>query len=119
MASTDNNNKRGRGPPSKAEQIQNKIARMEGSLEDAILKGNQKIVDNYANYLNVIHKAAMGEGNVSPTNQISCAKVLIEKCEAILDEKDKDSEGSSNEVSNHTTITPTASLISLEAVKEA
>lgn len=108
-----------RGPPSKEVQIKNKIERMEGSLEDAILKGNQKIVDNYAKYLDVIHKAAMGEGNVSPTNQISCAKVLIEKCEDILKDKESDSEGASSEQGNSTPVTQTASLISLTAVKEA
>jgi len=119
MASIDNNNKRGRGPPPKEEQIKNKIARMEDSLEEAILKGNQKIVANYHSYLDVLHNAAMGKNGASPTNQISCAKVLIEKCEAILDEKDKDSEGSSGEASNHTAVTPTASLISLTPAKEA
>lgn len=108
-----------RGPPSKEIQIKNKIARMEESLEDAILKGNQKIVANYHSYLDVLHQAAMGKNGASPTNQISCAKVLIEKCEAILEDDNKASEGGSSEQGNSTPVPQTASLISLTAVKEA
>lgn len=115
MSSKENNNKRGRGPPPKEEQIKNKIARMEESLEDAILKGNQKIVANYHSYLDVLHNAAMGKGNVSPTNQISCAKVLIEKCENILEPKNKSSDEDSGSVDTIES-TPTASLISLKAI---
>lgn len=105
-----------RGPPTKEVQIKNKIARMEESLGDAILKGNEKIVQNYANYLDVIHRAAMGQGEVSPTNQISCAKVLLEKCEDILkDKEDEEGEGSKDKTKENPVPT-TSSLISLKAV---
>lgn len=107
-----------RGPPTKEVQIKNKIARMEESLGDAILKGNEKLVQNYANYLDVIHKAAMGQGGVSPTNQISCAKVLIEKCEDILKDKEDEegSGGSSKDKPKENPVPTTSSLISLKAV---
>ena len=105
-----------RGPPTKEVQIKNKIARMEESLGDAILKGNEKIVQNYANYLDVIHRAAMGQGEVSPTNQISCAKVLIEKCEDILKDKEDEEGQGSKDKPKENPVPTTSSLISLKAV---
>lgn len=81
-------NKRGAGAPTKEVRIRNKINRMEASLKEDILTGKQKIVDNYLKYLDVLHDSAMGNlKNCSPTNQISCAKILIEKAEEILEEQ--------------------------------
>lgn len=101
------------GPPNKAQQIKNKIQRMEDSLEEAILKGNQKIVSNYSKYLDVLDRAALGTlKNQSPTNQISCAKVLMEKAEDILAKEAKESEDFDEA---ETTTQPMAQLISLTA----
>ena len=102
------------GPPNKEQQIKNKISRMESSLEEAILAGNQKIVANYAKYLDVLNEAALGtlKGQTT-TNQISCAKVLIEKAEEIIG---KEAKGSEEESTPEENIVPqVAQLISLTA----
>lgn len=102
------------GPPNKQQQIKNKIQRMEDSLADAILKGNQKIVSNYLTYLSVLDDCATGKmKNASPTNQLSSCKVLIEKCEDLLQPKQSAEE---QETTSEETVTPVvAQLISLQA----
>ena len=76
------------GGQTKEERMKARIEKMEDALEKAILTGNEKIVNNYLNYLKVLDDAAMGTlKGVSPTNQISSAKVLIEKAEKLLEEE--------------------------------
>lgn len=110
--------KQRRGAPTKAQQIRNKISRMEESLEEAILKGNQKIVGNYLKYLKVLDDAALGTlKGCSPTNQISSAKVLMEKCESILEEgKVHDKSQQNDNAGAHEDNSSVAKLISLKAV---
>ncbi|CAH9014913.1 conserved hypothetical protein [Vibrio phage 249E41-1] len=80
-------NKKRHGGQTKEERMQARLSKMEDSLQKAILEGNEKIVNNYLNYLKVLDDAAMGTlKGVSPTNQISSAKVLIEKAEKLLED---------------------------------
>ena len=79
-----------RGPPSKEQQIKNRIERMELKLKDAILKGDEKVVNNYLKYIDMLDKAATGElEGASITNVLSSAKVLIERAEKLLEAEGK------------------------------
>lgn len=94
--------KKEKGPQrglTKEERLQNKHRKMEEDLEKAVLEGNQLVVANYNNYLTNLHKAAMGElKGVSPTNQLSSCKLLIEKAEKLMEkEKVKDDVPSSKD----------------------
>lgn len=116
MAGKKEDNKKKLGPPDKKTRQKNKDARAKAKLVDEILKGNELIVDNYLQYMEVLHEAAMGTlKGVSVTGQISSAKVLIEKAEKIL----KDEEASNQESNLDESYTPSeevsevAPLISL------
>jgi len=99
-----------RGGQTKEERIRSRIERMEGKLENAILEGNEAVVAHYLEYLAVLDKAARGTLNgVSVTNQISSAKVLIEKAEAILD-KEKSKKQEEEEVDDKEEVVPLFAL---------
>lgn len=86
------------GGQTKEERIKARMDKMEVNLKKAILEGNEKIVNNYLDYLKVLDDAAMGTlKGVSPTNQISSAKVLIEKAEKLLEEEAKEEKVSKEE----------------------
>lgn len=101
------------GGQTKEERMKARIEKMEDALQKAILTGNEKIVNNYLNYLKVLDDAAMGTlKGVSPTNQISSAKVLIEKAEKLLEEEDKEEKGEVVEVE----VTPDRENVSISLV---
>lgn len=104
------------GPPTKDIQLKNKVERMELKLKESLIEGNQKLVDNYLTYLNVLHECATGTGSMqdaSITNRASSAKVLIEKTEKLLDKANVDSVDDARDLADDKT--PPAPLISLVA----
>ncbi|MCP3683194.1 MAG: hypothetical protein GY861_10940 [bacterium] len=106
--------KKRHGGQTKEERIQARLNKMEDNLQKAILEGNEKIVNNYLAYLKVLDDAAMGTlKGVSPTNQISSAKVLIEKAEKLLEDKGEMNGSGSGEKEDKVEEAP-AQLISLD-----
>ena len=109
---------RSRGRLPKAEQLEKDLLEMEDDLKGALLKGNEMVAANYMLYMKTLDEAARGEGGVSETNKISCAKVLTQKAEAYFKEVKKAEKASAEEGDSgeSETTTGTVSLISLRAV---
>ncbi len=106
------------GPPNKATQIKNKLERLENDYKDGKLRGDQLIVSNYQKYLGVLNDAALGRlKGQTTTNQISCAKILIDKIEKDFKEDEVEKEiGAGMATQTETVEVDTGSLISLKAV---
>jgi hypothetical protein len=108
-----------RGAPDKATRIKNRISRMEDSLEEAVLKGDERTVKHYLDYLEIVHQAALGElEGITAPQQASNAKVMLERAERILKQEAKKAAQEEDENEQEDNTTAPISLISLRAAGE-
>ena len=97
--------KRGRGRPKKSKagaptketQLLNRQKRLEENLKKALLSGEETLADNYSSYIEFLNNVALGkEEDASMTNRISCAKMLKDQAEKLM-EGDPETEDTSKE----------------------
>jgi hypothetical protein len=87
-----------RGPPTKDVARKNLKKRIDNKAVDALLKGEELVVDNYYEAIKVLVSAMKGEiKGVTPTNIISSAKVIKEWGDKIMQEDEKNSRGEEEE----------------------
>ncbi len=105
--------KQKRGAPTKEQAMKNRLSRLETDVDEALLKGKELAAENYLKYVEVLDNAALGKlKGITPTNQISSAKVMKEYVENMMKEEAKKlEEGGGSTVEEDVNPAPLISLV--------